>query len=87
MLKIETIVEPKEEPRVLIFCRLDKEKDLEILSFIISSICASHFCIEYSPNEILEILEEITKGKRILRKSLIFGIERNQKGIAFLFGQ
>jgi hypothetical protein len=86
MLKIGSIVEPEEEPRVLIFCRLDEENDLEILSFIISSICNSHFCVEYSPDEIFEFLKEITKGKKILKRNLVFGVERHQSGIAFLFG-
>lgn len=87
MLKIRGIMESSEEPRVLIFCRLDEKKDLEPLAFIIASVCNSHFCIEYSTNEIREILEEITKDKKIRNKNLMFGIERYQNSIAFLFGE
>lgn len=87
MLKIRGIVESSEEPKVLISCRLDEREDLELLAFIISSVCNSHFCIEYSTDEIQEILEEITKNKEIEDKNLVFGIKPHQNGIAFLFGE
>jgi len=86
MLKIGSIVRSGEGLQVLVFCRLDEESDLEILSFIIASICNSHFCIEYSADETLEILKEITKDKKIFGRNLIFGVERYKGEVAFLFG-
>jgi len=86
MLKIGSIVESEKGPQVLVFCRLDEESDLEILSFIIASICNSHFCIEYSAKETLEILKEITRDKEIFGKNLVFGVKRYKGEIAFLFG-
>jgi hypothetical protein len=89
MLKIGSIVYPENESKVLIFCRLDNREDLEILAFILSNICSGTFCIEYHPDEVLEILEEITKDIELekSRGNLIFGLERRKEGLAFLFGR
>jgi len=86
MLRIRGIAESEEGLQILIFCKLDEESDLEILSFIIASICNSHFCMEYSAEETLEILKEITKDKEIFGKNLVFGVGRYKGEIAFLFG-
>lgn len=53
-----------EDKTLTLFCEIRDEKDLKMLSFILSGFASGYFCNELSPEEIenapLNLLEDIT---------------------------
>lgn len=87
MLEIYSIIRNKEESQILIICKLEDDKDLEMIAFIISSICDSHFCIEYTHKEVLKFFKELTKKEEIFGKFVTFGVGLYQGEVVFFFGK
>lgn len=87
MLEIYSIIRNKKESQILIICKLNDDKDLEIIAFIISSLCNSHFCIEYTHKEVLKFLKKLIEKEDIFGKFVAFGIGLYQGKVAFFFGK
>ena len=87
MLEIYSIIRNKRESQILIICKLDNDKDLEMIAFIISSLCDSHFCVEYTHKEVLEFLKELTEKEEIFGKFVAFGVGLYQGKVVFFFGK